>query len=88
MSKKRIPIQVKLFNKKGEVIQNYYRTVKARILVDVQVGLKNKDTVYGTCRVIYNKNKDYWNEFNFTDFKKFKDTLAVDTELDLVKEFV
>lgn len=88
MAKKRIPIQVKLFNKNNEIVQRYQRTVKARILTDVQVGLKNKDIEYGTCRVTYNKDKDYYNEFNFTEFKKFKDTLAVDTELDLIREFI
>jgi hypothetical protein len=87
-NKKRIPIHVRLFDKNGKVVHNYQRTVKSRIVSAVQVGLENKDVITGTCRITYNKEKDYWNEFNFVDFSSFNETLSVDTEKDLIKDFI
>ncbi len=83
--KKRIPIKVSLFNKNGEVIANYQRTVISRILDDVQVGSNNKAFFSGTCRVTYTPG--YWNEFNFTNFNEFRRSLIIDTEKDLILEF-
>lgn len=87
-NKKRIPISVQLFNKKGEVVQTYYKSVKSRIVADVQVGLQKKGVVRGTCRVTYNREQDYWNEFDFTDFATFNKILSVDTEKSLVQDFL
>lgn len=87
-NKKRIPINVKLFDANSKVVHNYNRTVKSRIVTAVQVGLENKDVIKGTCRITYNKEKDYWNEFNFTDFNLFNETLTIDTEKDLIKDFI
>lgn len=85
--KKRIPIKVTLYDKNNDTVSNYQRTVKSRIIDDVQVGLKNKAVIMGVCRVTYSNENDYWNEFNFTTLTEFKNSLSIDTELSLIKEF-
>lgn len=84
----RLPIRVKLFDKNNKVVQTYQRTIKNRIMLDVQVGLSSESVLKGTCRVTYNMKEDYWNEFDFTTFSEFRNNLTQITEKDLVKEFI
>jgi hypothetical protein len=84
----RLPIKVRIFNENGQLVQSYNRTIKTRIIADVQVGLTAKDAFEGTCRVTYNPKEDYWNEFNFRTYSEFIHNLNQITEKDLVKEFI
>jgi len=85
----RIPIRIQFFDDKNvQVGKTISRTVKSRIIRDVQVGLKNKGVFYGECTIFYDGDNDYLNSFRFTSLKQFTDTLSVDTELDLVREFI
>jgi hypothetical protein len=79
----RLPMQVKLFNEKGEVVQSINSTKKSQVRLRVH-GLSRGKWVKGACRVWYNKPNDFWNEFEFTNLAQLEAGLITVTEKPLV----
>lgn len=79
----RLPINLKLY--KGDLLVKTINSSKK-----TQIRLRLTDATgwdSGICRVWYNRKKDYWNEFKFTDLETFDRTLTDDTEWDMIKDF-
>ena len=76
---------IKLF-RDGKVVYRTTRYVRQRIYSFVEAK-KNSEWDYGTCRVWYNVENDYWNEFEFHTVSQLNKILVTDTEPDLVATF-
>lgn len=81
----RVKTRVKLF-KNNEVVYDRTRSVVRGFIVELK-GLPASEWDRGICRVTYNREMDYWNEFEFTNFEDFHNNLITDTEPDLIQTF-
>lgn len=75
--------------KNGKKVQS--RTLKSRTrLINFVQGRLNSELISadgGTVRVIYNSDKDYWNEFEFNNMAELKERIAPCVEPKLVKDY-
>lgn len=79
----RLPMQVKLFNEKGEIVLSVNSSKKSQVRLRVH-GLSRSKWQSGTCRVWYNKPNDFWNEFSFTSLAQLEAGLITVTEKPLI----
>ncbi len=84
MNKTRLALRIKLYENSKVVLSTTMR-IKARARAFVEANLTPERT--GRCRVYYNYDKDYWNEFEFSNLREFNEILIVDTEKDLIAAF-
>lgn len=84
---KRLPLNIKIFNKNGEMVQSITTTKKSEVL---RCGRDFFDLKwqFGTCRVWYSKQKDYWNEFSFRSLDEFSELYDIDTDVAMLKDFL
>ena len=86
MAKKlRLRIDLKLFKDDKMVFRTTCR-MKSTARARIEAGISSEWTL-GRCRVWYNVNDDYWNEFEFYSYEDFTEKLALFTEQDLVETF-
>lgn len=82
-----VKIRLKLYEN-GEMVYSATLRGKTRVLRILQWSLERKwDS--GTCRVVYNSKKEFYNEFDFTSIDDVVSHLSPDCCLDpyLVKNF-
>jgi hypothetical protein len=79
----RLPLLVRLFNEKGELVLSINSTKKSQIRTRLHA-LPRAEWQYGTCRVWYNKPNDFWNEFSFGSIAQLDAGLITVTEKPLV----
>jgi hypothetical protein len=79
----RLPVQVKLFNEKSEIVLNINSTKKSQVRLRVH-GISRANWQFGVCRVWYSKDEDFYNEFSFTNLAQLDEGLTVNTEKDLI----
>ena len=88
VKKRKIKVYIKLF-KDGVKIAQTYRVLKVgRIGYTERIlnVMKKYDYDSGTIKVIYNKEKEYWNEFDFTS-ENVDECLKADLDPQLIKDF-
>lgn len=79
----RLPLQVHIFNDKGEVVQSINSGKKSQIRLKLHA-LPCTAWSFGVCRVWYNKPRDFWNEFSFTSYAQLEAGLVTVTEKPLI----
>jgi hypothetical protein len=79
-------IIVHLFNKKGEKVFSINSNIKSRVLLNLDVEMKDRIDVldYGTCTIWYSKKEDAFNSFDFKDYTTLERTLNDDTSQELL----
>ena len=82
----RLPIRMTLFNSNDEIVQKYSGTKKSQAIAKL-LNVSRTEWNYGVCRVWYNKQEDYWNEFRFTEPSQLKENLTIDTEWAMIEAF-
>ncbi len=80
-----VSIHLKLKNK-GKVVLSRTFPLATRVYSQLERSSTPEWTL-GVCRVWYNREKDYWNEFEFKTAEELHRILAQDTEKDLVETF-
>lgn len=80
----RLPIKVRLFNEKSELVAKFNSTKKSQIRLRVHGVSRNKWT-FGVCTVSYDKSGDYFNKFTFLNEAQLLHGLTVDTEKPLIE---
>lgn len=79
----RLPIQVKLFNGKGELVETINSSKKSQVRLRVH-DFPRANWTFGTCRIWYNKSEDFWNEFIFLTPTQLHEGLTTDSEQELI----
>lgn len=82
-AKLRIRMDLKLYEN-SELVFHTTRFIKARIIADAT----RRRFSEGKCKVWYNIDKGYWNQFSFESCSELSDILRTDTEADLIREFI
>lgn len=79
----RLPINVRIFNEKGEMVQSINSSKKTQIISRLR-GVPRAEWISGTVRVWYNKPDDFWNEAEFRTASQLQDFLTTATEKPLI----
>jgi hypothetical protein len=78
-------IQVTLFDGGHPVQVEEFRTkTAAQGFVSSNLGVNRQRL--GRCRIWYNAEQDFWNEFESTSLKEFQEKLDADTERELLND--
>ncbi len=85
----RLRIQLKLYKtvkNNDELVLSATKLMKTKIISTVQ-GVSRSEWTFGTARVWYNVDKDYWNEFRFENVNQLTERLSATLDPYLIRTF-
>lgn len=87
----RIPIKLSIFDvQNGKMVFYTSSTVKSKIVSNLCVFLAQNRSLewVGSCKIIYNKTDDYFNEFEFSTITCLNENISICTETNFLNDLL